>query len=152
MKHKTLSNKEKREINDVIRKYNFEFSKGDIVEFIETDYNVLKSNNEVLFFYLENDIYPSLKFVLKHPDCLKKIVVDMGAVKFVVNGADIMRPGVVDIDNDIKENEVILVVDIDNKKPLAIGNALMNSGDMRNMDSGKVIKNIHYVGDKIWNS
>ncbi len=33
---------------------------------------------------------------------LKEIIVDMGAVEFVTNGADVMAPGIVEIDENIK--------------------------------------------------
>ncbi len=152
MKKKTLSNKEKREINNLIEKYNFQFDKKDIVEIVEDDkYKVIKSNNEMLFFYLGDVIYPSLKLILKQDVLLKKVVVDMGAVKFVVNGADIMRPRIEDIEEGIEKDEIIVIVDVNNKKPLAIGKSLFGSEEMRSVEGGKVIKSIHYVGDDIFN-
>ena len=42
---------------------------------------------------------------------LPKIVVDMGAVSHVCNGADVMAPGVVDIRGDFKKNDLLLVLD-----------------------------------------
>ena len=74
----------------------------------------------------------------------------MGAVRFVVNGADIMRPGIVEIQAGIEKDDFVAVVDKNNKKPLAVGIALYSSEEMRVMASGKVIKNIHYVGDELW--
>ena len=74
----------------------------------------------------------------------------MGAVKFVINGADIMRPGITEIEDGINENDFIVIVDVNNQKSLAVGIALLNSEEMRSSTSGKVIKNIHYVGDEIW--
>ena len=53
MKKKTLSNKEIRELNDSIKKYNFQFDKKEKIEIVEGDkYKVIKANNETLFFYL----------------------------------------------------------------------------------------------------
>ena len=74
----------------------------------------------------------------------------MGAVKFVVNGADVMRPGIVEIEEGIAKDEFVAVIDKNNKKPLAVGIALFSSEEMKGMNSGKVIKNIHYVGDELW--
>ena len=45
---------------------------------------------------------------------------------------------------------IISVVDENHGKPLAVGIALFAGEEIRNMASGKVIKNLHYVGDKIW--
>jgi predicted RNA-binding protein (TIGR00451 family) len=70
-------------------------------------------------------------------------------VKFVSNGADIMRPGIVDI-GEFKLGDFVSIVDENNKKPIAVGEALFDSVSMKGMDSGKVVKMVHYVGDKIW--
>lgn len=94
-------------------------------------------------------LFPTLTFneVLS---LLPKIVVDMGAVPYVCKGADVMAPGVVDIKGEFKENDLLLVVDERHGKPLAIGVALSNSQAMKNVKHGKIVKNVHYVGDKLW--
>ena len=87
-------------------------------------------------------------------DALKGIpmvTVDMGAIPFVIKGADIMRPGISDIDAGINKGDWVVIVDENHKKPLAIGEALMDSEDLKSSKSGKVIRNLHFVGDDIWN-
>ena len=74
----------------------------------------------------------------------------MGAVKFVASGADIMRPGITNIPEGIHKDEFICIIDINNKKPLAIGKALYSSEEMKDLMAGKCIENIHYIGDEIW--
>ena len=69
----------------------------------------------------------------------------------MVNGADVMAPGIVDADEDIKEGDVVFVVDENHKKPICVGIALMDGKSMKESDKGRAIKNLHYVGDKIWN-
>jgi PUA-domain protein len=81
---------------------------------------------------------------------IPKIVVDMGAVPYVCKGADVMAPGVRAIKGEFEENDLLLVVDERHGKPLAIGVALFGSEDMKALDSGKIVKNLHYVGDKLW--
>ncbi|KPV61671.1 MAG: H/ACA RNA-protein complex component Cbf5p [Candidatus Bathyarchaeota archaeon BA2] len=83
---------------------------------------------------------------------LPKIVVDMGAVPFVCKGADVMAPGVVSIEGDFKENDFLLIVDERHGKPLMIGVALFDSQAMKNLKHGKIVKNIHHVGDRLWNA
>jgi PUA-domain protein len=82
---------------------------------------------------------------------IPKIVVDMGAVPYVCKGADVMAPGVRAIKGKFEENDLLLVVDERHGKPLALGVALFGSENMKALDSGKIVKNIHYVGDKLWN-
>ena len=146
---KTLNNKEIRTLNSEIEKYDFQFAKKECVERMD---DLIRKDNETLFFYLHKKIIPSLKLLLQNISGIKKVTVDMGAVKFVTNGADIMRPGIVHIEDNIEKDEPIVIIDENNKKPLAVGIALFNTEDMRNESKGKVIQNIHFVGDEIWNS
>ena len=44
----------------------------------------------------------------------------MGAVKFIVGGADVMRPGITEISEGIEKNEIILVVDENARQRLRI--------------------------------
>ena len=81
---------------------------------------------------------------------LPKITVDMGAVPHVCDGADVMAPGVVQIEGDFEENYFVLVVDKRYGKSLAMGIALFDSKTMRVTRQGKIVKNIHYVGDRLW--
>jgi PUA domain protein len=77
--------------------------------------------------------------------------VDKGAIRFVSNGADIMAPGIVGADSEIKEGDLVIIVEETYLKPLAIGKALMKGPQMVEADSGKAIKSITHVGDKLWN-
>ena len=76
------------------------------------------------------------------------VVVDSGAVRFVVNGADIMNPGIVSADAEIAAGDLVVVVEERHKKPLAIGKALIPGSEMRG--EGKAVKSLHHVGDQIW--
>lgn len=79
----------------------------------------------------------------------KLVVVDSGAIRFVVNGADIMRPGIVSADPEIAVGDLVVIVEERYKKPLAIGRALVTGTDMKG--EGKAVKSLHHVGDAIWN-
>ena len=127
-----------------------ELSKKDNVVLVEDENKkFITVNKEPYFFYYEDKMVPTLK-LLQTKDLLKKITVDMGAIKFVVNGADVMRPGITKIQESIEKNDFIVIVDENHQKPLAIGIALLSTEEMEKASSGKVIKNIHYVGDEIW--
>ena len=80
----------------------------------------------------------------------RQVVVDMGAVKFVANGADVMGPGIVDADKNIKPDDVVWICDEKNKKPLAMGLALISGEEMIQKQKGKAVAVFHYVGDVIW--
>jgi PUA domain protein len=95
-------------------------------------------------------LFPTLSFEELFA-VIPKIVVDMGAVPYVCKGADVMAPGVHAIKGEFEENCLLLVVDERHGKPLAVGAALFSSEDMKALNSGKIVKNLHYVGDKLWN-
>ena len=98
----------------------------------------------------DGELFPTLAFEEAFP-FISRIVVDMGAVPYVCKGADVMAPGVVSVKGEFEENDLLLVIDERHSKPLAIGVALFNSQVIKNMKHGKIVKNIHHVGDKLWN-
>jgi len=77
------------------------------------------------------------------------VVVDMGAVKFMCNGANVMRPGIKNY-SDFLKDDIVCVVEESQHKFLAVGKALVNSSEMKEMPKGEVIKNLHYISDKYW--
>ena len=147
--NKRWANNEKKELNTILEeKYNLHnyIDKKDLVDMQE---NIICVNNRRLFFYYETHLLPTLHLLLEK-QVLKRITVDMGAVKFVIKGADIMRPGITKIEDVIKKDDIIVIIDETHGKPLAIGKALFDGETIKTMNSGKVIKNIHYIGDTIW--
>ena len=145
-----LSKKDIKNVNSVLsERYGLEqfVNKKDDV-YIEDD--ILYINKEPCFFYLDDKLVPTLKLLLKD-NFLKKVVIDMPAVKFIVDGADVMRPGITEIDDGIDRGDVVAIVDENNRKPVAVGVASTDSEGLRSAENGKVIKNIHYVGDEYWN-
>ncbi len=138
-----------QEIKDRLGVENF-FGKKDQLMLAEADHKlfVLK-DNEPCFFYQEGKIIPTLKLLLQRL-FLKQVIVDMGAVKFVSSGADVMRPGIVDFDPSIRKEELVVVVDQAHKKPLCVARSLFSAEELRQMKQGKVLKSLHFVGDDIW--
>ncbi len=78
------------------------------------------------------------------------IVVDMGAIPHICNGADIMRPGIREIHGEFEKGAVLLVKDIKFGKPIGICVAEASSESIRAMRKGKAAQNVHYVGDCFW--
>jgi len=111
---------------------------------------ILMIDDQALFFRFDNRWAPTVKLLLRS-NFLKTIIVDKGAVRFVTDGADIMRPGMIQIDEKIAEREFVAIVEETHGKPLAVGFALTTGNEMRLASKGKMIQNIHYVGDRIWN-
>lgn len=82
---------------------------------------------------------------------LPNVLVDMGAIPHVCSGADIMAPGIVSV-QEFESNQLVVIRDERHGKALAIGLSLLSSKEIQEKKRGKAVKNLHYVGDKIWNT
>ena len=126
-------------------------SKKDKAELL--DNKIVLINGKPFFFINDGHYIPTLKLIFDKTTSLglNYITVDKGAISFVIKGADIMRPGITKIDEGISIGDIVIIIDETHSKPLAIGKSLMDSDNLKSSTSGKVIKNLHYVGDEIWN-
>lgn len=106
---------------------------------------------EALVFESENGYFPTVRGALQIKGDKRTIVVDRGAVPHVINGADIMRPGVVAYDEHIEVGNYVIVREETHKKAIAICVSLWNGKDFANKGTGKCAKNLYFVGDEVWN-
>jgi PUA domain protein len=126
---------------------------GKTLEIAETDeaQEFILVNGQPWLFSVENSVYfPTVRGAMFIKPKKKVVTVDMGAIKFVAKGADIMSPGIIDVDNGIRRGDLVIICDEVHHKPLAVGRALVNADAMMG-NRGKAVKSIHYVGDRIWN-
>jgi len=145
-----LRRKEARELDArLAEKFGIPGLLGEEVEVIELEDNreLLLSEGEPIAFMAKGEVFPHLAAVERFK--LKRVVVDAGAVPHIAGGADVMAPGVVSADEGISQGDVVVIVDERHGKPLAIGSALTSGGAMR-APKGKIVKNLHYVGDALW--
>lgn len=125
---------------------------GDRIEILETDAGIslYLVDKKPLLMHLRGMVFPTLRGLLEHPFPERKVVVDSGAVPFVIKGADVMRPGITSITDDIRAGMPVQVVEERHGKPVATGIALFDAAEMREKTTGKVIKTHYYVGDDLW--
>ncbi|HEY9246436.1 MAG TPA: PUA domain-containing protein, partial [Candidatus Methanoperedens sp.] len=69
----------------------------------------------------------------------KRVIVDKGAVDFIIKGASVLAPGVVDADTGIKEDDEVIVLDPQNEV-IATGRARMDAGRMLLREKGMAVK------------
>ena len=79
------------------------------------------------------------------------VKVDIGAIKFVCKGANVMRPGITKF-SDFESGEIVCVMEESQNKFLAVGKAEMSSKEAEDASNGEVIKNMHYISDDFWES
>jgi PUA-domain protein len=127
------------------------FGVGDTVDMAESsEFEVVFVNGEIDAFVIGGRPFLTVRGLLRYQAPRKYVEVDMGAIKFVINGADIMGPGIVDADPSIASGDMVWVRDEKNKRPLAVGEALVAGSEMKVKRPGKAVKSILYVGDKLW--
>lgn len=154
MRKYTLSKSDSNEITEFVNK---KWSKNVLPEKLKNIQVIeVEENNCVLttsdFFAVkvEKNILPLLtnENVL---NSFPSVTIDMGAIRFICNGANVMRPGIVSTD-EFNKDDIVVVKDNKHGKYLAVGIALVASKEVQTMLKGQVINNMHYVSDKFWKS
>lgn len=120
----------------------------DIAE--STDFDLLFVGPDILGMVYEGKPFLTVRGLLKYRPEKRFVTVDMGAVPYVTNGADVMGPGIVDADPDIVEGDLVWIRDMKNMVPIAVGVALRDAAGLVSKDKGKAITTLHNVGDKLW--
>jgi predicted RNA-binding protein (TIGR00451 family) len=123
----------------------FVTKKSQVVE----ENNYLYVDNALCFFKLEETTIwiPTLPLLISKKVSLPKLVVDKGAIPFVLKGADIMRPGVVTADEFIK-NAIVMIVDETMHQPIGVAKTLYCSQELLLQKTGKVAESLHFYGDE----
>jgi|SRR5659263_56579 len=139
-------------VNDIVEAFgdasSFENRK---LEYVESDgQDFIFVDGEPLLFKIDGKIFPTVKGALKLNPARRKVLVDPGAVRFIINGADTMSPGIIEADPTINIGDLVIIVEKAHGKAIGIGRALVVGKEMVG-GKGKAVKSIHYVGDDIWN-
>jgi PUA domain protein len=114
---------------------------------ISNDAQIITGNG-IKILKIENDYLPFLSEV----EMLKKfpnVMVDMGAIKFMCKGANVMRPGIKKF-TEFEKDKLVCIVEESQHKFLAVGKSMVSSLELENMDKGEVVRNLHYISDKFW--
>jgi PUA domain protein len=119
------------------------------VEFTDTDREVVLVDGDPLVASFDGDRFLTVRGANAYPPEAHVVTVDSGAISFVSDGANVMRPGIVDATDDIEPGDLVVVVEETHDKALAVARAETDGDDMLG-DSGKVLENLHHVGDDLY--
>jgi predicted RNA-binding protein (TIGR00451 family) len=112
-------------------------------------------NSVPLFFSIKNDILPTLYSLWKYPEMARCILIPGPVSQFIMNGADLMLPGVAAISNleGLKKGDVVCIKIIGNPLPLAVGYSDIDGDQITsNGNKGKCVVVVHCFGDMLWQS
>lgn len=138
MKLKECTNEEINLVDKKVEEAIFEDKKAYILE------------NKIFAFEDDERIVLSVRGVSLFQLNKKFVVVDDGGIPYVCRGANVMAPGVIDADDEIKPNDWVWVAERKERTPLAVGYAIMSGKKMVENSKGVAVKTINHVGDKIW--
>jgi len=123
---------------------------GDAFERLETDdRNLVLVDGEPIVFEPEGEPFLTVRGANAFPPARRAVTVDAGAVSFVSDGADVMRPGITAADEAIDPGDLVVIQEESHGKSLAIGRARVPGPEMVG-DEGKVVDSIHHVGDDLF--
>jgi predicted RNA-binding protein (TIGR00451 family) len=78
------------------------------------------------------------------------VTVDQGAIKFLLNGADVMRPGVRRFDDWGEAGKLVVVKEEGKGRAIAVGTSSVTSDEAKGMTKGSCVRSLHHVGDRFW--
>ena len=111
---------------------------------------IIITGKDITAVKIDDDILPFLGD-MSMLEKFSYVIVDMGAIKFVCKGANVMRPGITKF-SDFEKGEIVCVIEESQHKFLAVGKAEMSSSKLGETNKGEVIKNMHYISDIFWES
>ena len=136
-------------LKTVSEKWGIEFPKIKNVKVHQiSDEAQIITGNGIKILKINDDFLP----FLSETETLEKfpsVMVDMGAVKFMCKGANVMRPGIKKF-TEFEKDKLVCIIEESQHKFLAVGKAMVSSSELENMDKGEVVKNLHYISDKFW--
>jgi len=116
--------------------------------------NLVVVNNEIQFFNVrDGPYYPTLRLLHKYPNILPKMQVDKGAIKFVFSGANIMCPGLTSpggFMDDVPAESIVAIFAEGKENALGIGLTKFSTEEIRKVNKGIGVENIHSLNDGLW--
>ncbi len=138
-----------RKLAQAYRGYSPEYNKVEIV--ITDNIKVYLIDSIPAFIELREDLVPHLMYLLKKGyNWLPALVVDEGAVQPISKGADLMRPGIVEVLGSFMASDIVVILEPTRRLPIAVHKAIIDSEELASMEKGRVTKRLHYVGDRYW--
>ncbi len=119
------------------------------VEFEDSDWEVVLVDGAPEIAYFDEEPFLTVRGANAYEPAHRIVTVDAGAVSFVSDGADVMRPGITEADPEIEPDDLVLIAEESHGKVLAVGRARV-SGDEMVGSEGKVVDSLHHVGDDLY--
>jgi PUA domain protein len=109
---------------------------------------------DVLFMRHQDVTLPHLRVLHRYPHMLPRHQVDIGGCKFVLSGANVMCQGLTSaggrLEDDVDEDTIVAIFIEGKKNAVSVGRAIMSTDDIRDVNKGPCVENLHHMGDGVW--
>lgn len=119
-------------------------------ECTEPEEGIVFVNLDGLTFVQAGDRFVPFLGSSKVLELFPSAVVDEGAIKYLLNGADVMRPGIRKLDDWGASGAIVVVKEEKKGRAIAIGLSTTSGSEASAMTKGSCLKNLHHVGDRYW--
>lgn len=115
-------------------------------------------DGNVLFFqHFDDPLVPHLKLVHAYPHCFPRVMVDRGAIRFVLSGAQLMCPGLTSPgaklppkEEELLAGQVVAVYAEGKETACMVGVLKMGTEEVKKVNKGVAVEAGHYLGDGLW--
>ncbi|ELZ05089.1 RNA-binding protein [Natrialba aegyptia] len=119
------------------------------VEFEDADREVILIDGEPRVAFFDEEAFLTVRGANAYEPERRLVTVDTGAISFVSDGADVMRPGITEATEDISPDDLVVIAEETHGKVLAVGRARVEGAEMAG-NEGKVVDSLHHVGDELY--
>ncbi len=96
----------------------------------------------------DGTLLPFLTAVEKYSLNIPKVVIDKGAIMPVAKGAHVMGPGIIRVEGEFNEGDIVAVIEETKGYVIAVGVA--ERSHIQAKERGRTVKNLHHAGDSLW--
>ncbi|XP_028404772.1 eukaryotic translation initiation factor 2D-like [Dendronephthya gigantea] len=111
-------------------------------------------NGSPILFQIETKLYPTVYLLWEYPDMIPTFVTWPNVFEKLRGGADLMLPGIIQVDTDEQEfpkEQVCSVALLGNRAPVAVGYTIVSSSEAREQGMrGKGVIILHSYLDQLW--
>lgn len=157
MKRQMVSKQDSRDIIAEVEKVagvRLEVPRSAQVEILEPDENTRFVVIDGRFTFLGGQGDGYLPFVgsSEAVGLFPSVTIDEGALKYIIKGADVMRPGISKYDQWGEAGKLVVVREEKKGRAAAVGRTAVTSAEMAELKKGNCVKNLHHAGDKFWDA
>src|SRR6056297_2186495 len=90
----------------------------ELVELEDSEFDLVLVDGDPAVLYFEEEPFLTVRGANEYEPQTRVVTVDAGAVSFVSDGADVMRPGIVEADDDIAAGDLVAIAEESHGKVL----------------------------------